>query len=387
MRRKDVAVIGIGVTKFGELWDESLRSLLVQSGSQAIQDAGISSRDIDALFGGNMSGGQFIGQEHLASLAMDHTAMLPRPAMRVEAACASGGMAVAAAYMAVKSGMYDIVAAAGVEKMTDVLTGKTTGALSTAADQEWEAFQGATFPGLYAMIARRHMHEYGTTEEQMAQVAVKNHYNAERNPRAHFRNLITVDDVMRSPKIADPIKMLDCSPVSDGAAVVILANAETARIVCDDPVWLIGTGQATGTLSLHNRRDICTMDATVEAAKRAYGMAELTPRGISCAEVHDCFTIAEILATEDLGFCNKGQGGKFAEEGNTRLDGSKPINTSGGLKAKGHPVGATGVAQVVEAVLQLRGEAGPRQIMNAKYVLTHNVGGSGGTASVNIFSR
>jgi len=384
---KEVAVIGVGITKFGELWNESFRTLFVKSGAQAIQDAGIRSKDIDMLFGGNMSGGQFIQQEHLASLAMDHTGMIPKPAMRIEAACASGGMAVAAAYMAIKSGMHDIVAAGGVEKMTDVLTNRTTGALSTAADQEWESFQGATFPGLYAMIARRHMYEHGTTEEQMAMVAVKNHYNGARNPNAHFKNEITLDAVLNSAKIADPIKLLDCSPISDGAAVLILASAEKAKELCDDPIWLVGTGQATGSIALHDRKDVCTLDATVEASRKAYEMAGITPKDVSCAEVHDCFTIAEICAIEDLGFCEKGQGGKFVEEGNTKLDGSKPINTSGGLKAKGHPVGATGVAQVIEAVLQLRGKAGDRQIKDPEYVLTHNIGGSGGTASVHIFSK
>jgi len=384
---KEVAIIGVGITKFGELWDESFRTLFVKSGARAIQDAGIHSKDIDALFGGNMSGGQFIQQEHLASLAMDHTGMLPKPAMRVEAACASGGMAIAAAYMSIKSGEYEIVSAGGVEKMTDVLTSRSAGALSTAADQEWEAFQGATFPGLYAMIARRHMYEHKTTEEQMAQVAVKNHYNGARNPNAHFKREITIDTVMNSPKIADPIKLLDCSPVSDGAAVVILANAEKAKEVCEEPIWLIGTGQATGTLALHNRKDVCTLDATVHASRKAYKMAGITPEQISCAEVHDCFTIAEICAIEDLGFCKKGEGGKFVEEQNTWINGSKPINTSGGLKAKGHPVGASGVAQIIEAVLQLRGKAKKRQVSNVEYVLTHNIGGSGGSACVNIFSR
>ncbi len=385
--KKEVAVIGIGITQFGELWDESFRTLFVKSGAEAIQDAGIKSDDIDALFGGNMSGGQFIGQEHLASLAMDHTALLPKPAMRIEAACASGGMAVASAYMAVKSGMHDVVVAGGVEKMTDVLTSHTTSALSTAADQEWEAFQGVTFPALYAMIARRHMYEHGTTEEQLAQIAVKNHDNGEKNPKAHFRKKITIDHVLNSAKIADPIKLLDCSPVSDGAAVVILASAEKAKEFCDDPIWLAGTGQATGSIALHNRKDICRLGATVEASRKAYEMAGITPKQVSCAEVHDCFTIAELCAIEDLGFCEKGQGGRFVQDGETALSGSIPINTSGGLKAKGHPVGATGVAQVVEAVLQLRSKAGPRQVSGAEYVLTHNVGGSGGTASVHIFSQ
>lgn len=385
--KKEVAVIGIGITKFGELWDRSFRSLIVEAGLNAIHDAGIKPNDIDALFGGNMSGGQFIEQEHLASLTMDQINLIPKPAMRIESACASGGMALRAAYMAVKSGMHDIVVAGGVEKMTDVLTTATTDALATASDQEWEAFYGATFPGLYALIARRHMHEYKTTEEHMAQVAVKNHYNGARNPNAQFQDEITIETVMKSAKVADPLKLFDCSPISDGAACIILASKEKAQELCKEPVWIIGSGAATGTLALHSRRDICTLDATVVAAKQAYKQAGITPKDINLAEVHDCFTIAEILAIEDLGFCKKGRGGKFTEEGETSLKGTIPINTSGGLKAKGHPVGATGIAQAIEVTLQLRGKAKRRQVQKAENALIHNVGGSGGTAVVHIFSR
>jgi len=385
--KKEVAIIGVGMTKFGELWDQSFRSLLVSAGSMAISDAEISPKDIDALFGGNMSAGQFVHQEHTASLTMDQMGLLPKPAMRVEAACASSGLALRAAYMSIKSGMHDIVVAGGAEKMTDVLTGPATGALATAADQEWEAFYGITFPGLYAMIARKHMREYGTTEEQMAKVAVKNHYNGARNPNAQFQKEITLETVMKSAPIASPLKLFDCSPISDGAAVVILATAEKAKKLCDDPIWIAGSGQASGSLALHSRRDICTIDATIEAARQAYKQAGITAKDISIAEVHDCFTIAEILAIEDLGFCKKGEGGKFTEQGESSLKGSKPINTSGGLKSKGHPVGATGIAQVIESVEQLRGKAGERQVKDVEYALTHNVGGSGGTAAVHIFSK
>jgi acetyl-CoA C-acetyltransferase len=369
---KEVAIIGIGMTKFGELWNKSFRSIIVEAGIQAIADAGVKPENIDALFGGNMSAGLFIQQEHVASLTMDQTALLPKPATRVESACSSGGQALRMAYMAVKSGVHDIVVAGGAEKMTDVSTGKATSALATASDQEWEAFYGVTFPGLYALIAKRHMHKFGTTEEQMAQVSVKNHFNGAKNPNAHFPREITLETAMNSTMVSDPLKLLDCSPISDGAAAVILASKEKAEELCKDPVWILGSGQATGTLALHERRDICTMDATIEASRQAYKQTGLKPEQISCAEVHDCFTIAEILATEDLGFCQKGEGGKFAEQGETALTGSKPINTSGGLKSKGHPVGATGIAQAIESVLQLRGKAGERQLKNEPKILERN---------------
>jgi len=385
--KKEVAIIGVGLTQFGELWDRSFRSLITEAGTKAIADAGIKPEKIDGLFGGNMSGGLFIKQEHLGSLAMDQAGLTPMPAMRIESACNSGGQALRAAYMGIKSGLHDVVVAGGVEKMTDVLTGATTEALATAADQEWEAFYGATFPGEYALIARKHMKDYGTTEEQLAKVAVKNHYNGSRNPYAQYQNEITLETVMKSTKVADPLKLFDCSPITDGAAAVILANAEQAKELCDDPIWLVGSGAGTDTLALHDRRDITTLDATVAAARQAFKQTGLTTKDIDLAEVHDCFTIAEICAIEDIGFCKKGEGGKFTEQGQTSLTGSIPINTSGGLKSKGHPVGATGIAQAVEAALQLRGKADRRQIEDAEIAMTHNVGGSGGSCTVHIFTR
>ncbi len=385
--KKEVAIIGIGLTQFGELWDRSFRSLIAEAGNRAVLDAGIKPELIDGLFGGNMSGGLFIKQEHLASLAADQSGLTPIPAMRIEAACSSGGQALRAAYMAIKSGLHEVVVAGGIEKMTDVLTGATTEALATAADQEWEAFYGATFPGEYALIARRHMYEYGTTEEQMAQVAVKNHYNGARNPNAQYQKEITLETVMKSTRVADPLKLFDCSPITDGAAAVILANAEQAKKLCKDPIWIIGAGAGTDTLALHDRADITTLGATVAAAKQAFKQTGLTPKDIDLAEVHDCFTIAEICAIEDLGFCKKGEGGKFTQQGETTLTGSIPINTSGGLKSKGHPVGATGIAQAIEIALQLRGKADKRQVKNAEIGMTHNVGGSGGSCAVHIFSR
>ncbi len=383
---KRVAVIGVGLTKFGELWETSFSQLFVEAGAKAINDAGIDGDDIDALYVGNMSGGRFIDQEHISCLIADHAGLIPIPATRVEAACASGGLAIRQGVMAILSGMHDVVVVGGVEKMTDLVTEKTTQTLATASDSEWEAFMGMTFPGLYALIARRHMHEYGTTREQLAMVAVKNHENALHNPYAQFHTRISVEDVLRSPLVADPLRLLDCSPITDGAACVVLASEERAREFVDSPVYITGSGQASSTIALHDRRSITVADATVNAAKEAYARAKRSAGDIQVAEVHDAFTIGEILAIEGLGFFKIGEGGRATEEGETAIGGRIPVNTSGGLKAKGHPVGATGVAQVVEIALQLRGEAGKRQV-DADIGLAHNVGGSGGTAVVHILEK
>ncbi len=381
-----VAVLGVGLTKFGELWETSFSELFVEAGAHAIEDSGIDGKDIDAIFVGNMSGGRFIEQEHISSLIADYAGLTPIPSTRVEAACASGGLAIRHAIMGIEAGFYDIVVVGGVEKMTDVLTERTTQILATAAEQEWEANFGMTFPGLYAMMARRHMYKYGTTREQLALVSVKNHKNAVNNPYAQFRFEITVEDVLNSTMVADPLRLLDCSPITDGAACLVLASEKKAKEFVDNPVYIIGSGQASSTISLHGRENIAIMDATVNAAKEAYKRAGIEAKQIEVAEVHDCFTIAEILAIEGLGFVKIGEGGKATEEGLTEIGGKIPVNTSGGLKAKGHPVGATGVAQAVEITLQLRGEAGKRQV-NADIGLAHNVGGSGGTAVVHIFSK
>jgi len=384
---RDVAVIGVGLTKFGELWDVSFRQMMMEAGARAIEDAEIDGKQIDAMYVGNMSSGQFIRQEHISSIVADHAGLIPIPSTRVEGACASGGLALRQAVIAVASGIHDIVVAGGMEKMTDVLSGEATGALATAADQEWEVFVGATFPGLYALMARRHMYEYGTTEEQMAMVAVKNHHNACFNTCAQYKTKITVEDVLKSPMVTSPIKLLDCSPITDGAACVILAPVEKARKFTDTLIVVTGTGQASDTISLHGRSSLTSLRATTEAAQTAYKMARVKPDDIDLAEVHDCFTIAEIMAIEDLGFCGKGEGGKVTEQGETAIGGRIPVNTSGGLKGKGHPVGATGIAQAVEIVLQLRGEAGKRQSDGAEVGLAHNVGGSGGTAVVHVLRR
>ncbi len=383
---KKVCVVGVGLTKFGEHWDRGFRELAIEAGVKAIEDAGISGKDIDAMYIGNMSGGRFIGQEHIASLIAGELG-LNIPSTRVEAACASGGLAVRQAYLAVLSGKHDIVLVGGVEKMTDLSTADVTTTLAGAADQEWEGYYGATFPGLYALMARRHMYEYGTTREQLALVAVKNHENATKNPIAQYPFRITVEDVINSTPVAEPLNLLDCSPITDGAAAVIVCSEEVAKKLTDKLVYIAGSGHATDTLALHDRESLTEIKATRLAAKMAYEEAGIRPRDVDVAEVHDCFTIAEIMAIEDLGFVEKGKGGKFVEDGETKLDGSIPVNTSGGLKACGHPVGATGVKQISEIVLQLRGEAGERQVKDARIGLAHNVGGSGATAVVHILER
>lgn len=383
---RDVAIIGIGVTKFGELWDKSFRQLIAEAGAKAIFDSGISGKEIDALYVGSMSAGRFVGQEHVGALVADTAGFshMHIPATRVESACASGGVALRQGYLAVASGMNDIVVVGGVEKMTDVVESEATNILAMGLDQEWEAFFGVTFPGIYAMIATKHMHDYGTTREQLAQVAVKNHANGALNPNAQFRKAITLESVTKAPMVAYPLGMLDCSPLSDGAAAVVLCAAEKAKKYTQKPVKITGSGQASDMFPLHGRKDICTLEATVHAAKKAYSQAKVEPKDIDVAEVHDCFTIAEILAIEDLGFVKKGEGGKAIDKKITTLGGQIPVNTSGGLKAKGHPIGATGVAQIAEIVMQLRGDAGERQVKDAKIGLAHNVGASGASCAVHI---
>lgn len=387
---RDVAIIGTGMTMFGELWDTSFRDLLVEAGLGAVDDAGVSGEDVDALYVGNMGGGRFIGQEHIGALVADYAGLamnLHVPATRVEAACASGGLALRDGIMAVASGYCDVVISAGVEKMTDVGANIASDVLTAAADREWEGIFGATFPGIYAMIAQLHMHRYGTTSEQLAEVAVKNHAHGSMNPKAQYRNKITVDNVLNSIMVADPLHIFDCSPLTDGAAAVILAPAEDAHKYTDTPIYIRASAQASDTISLHDRNDITTLGATVVAGKKAFAQAKMTHSDIHMVEVHDCFTIAEICAIEDLGFFEKGKGGTAAQEGITAIGGKLPVNPSGGLKACGHPVGATGIKQAVEATLHLRGEAGKRQVDGAENALIHNVGGSGGTAVVHILSR
>jgi acetyl-CoA C-acetyltransferase len=386
---REVAIIGVGDTMFGELWDRSFREIGIEAGLEALQDSGITGQQIDALFVGNMSAGKFIEQEHVATLVSDYSGLSPRhiPTYRIEAAGACGAAALACARMSVASGIYNIVVVGGAEKMTDVGDTEAAEILSATADQEWESVFGATFASLYAMMARRHMHEHGTTREHMAAVAVKNHKNGSLNPKAQYRREIRPDMVLNAPPVAEPLGLFDCAPLSDGAAAVVLCPLEMAKKFTDTPVQIAGYGQASDTLALHDRRDITTMDATVIAAKTAFHSAKLAPKDIDLAEVHDNFTITEIMAIEDLGFFEKGKGGPATEEGLTALNSNVSINTSGGLKARGQPVGATGLAQVVEIVRQLRGECEDRQVDGAEIGLTHNIGGTGASSVVHILRR
>ncbi len=379
---RDVAVIGVGMQKWGELWGHSMRDIFVESALLAMDDAGVDT--LEAMYVGCMSPGLFASQEHLGSVLADYLGQKNLAATRVESACASGGLAFRMAYMDVASGMHDIVLAGGVEKMTDIGGSDATFALATAADMKWEGVSGVTFPGLYAMMAVAHMDRHGTTREQLAAVAVKNHHNGTMNPRAQFQMEITIEGVINSVKVADPLNILDCSPITDGAAACLLVPADMVKKFKKPGVKVIGTGHATDTIALHAREDLTTLDAVAAAADQAYKMSGKGPRDIDFAEVHDCFTIAEIIVSESLGFFERGRGGPAVEAGETGLKGRIPINASGGLKSKGHPVGATGVAQVVEITEQLRGDSGGRQLENARVGLAQNMGGSGGSSVVHI---
>jgi acetyl-CoA C-acetyltransferase len=378
---RDVAVIGFGMTQFGELWNKSIKDIFVEAALKAIENAGVD--HIDSMYVGAMSGGLFVGQEHLAAVMADYLGMAPVSATRVESACASGGMSFRQAFLDVASGNSDIVLAGGVEKMND--GADVTAALATAADQEYEVYNGITFPGLYAMIANAHMNEYKTTREQLAAVAVKNHQNGFNNPNAQFRSKITIDTVLNSTLVADPLRLLDCSPVTDGGAAVILCPLDMAKKFTKAPVKIIASSQASDSISLYERESFTTLKSVSKAAEKAYKQANIKPADIDFAEVHDCFTISEIVVSEDLGFFEKGCGGPAVEEGKTAIEGGEiPINTSGGLKSKGHPVGATGIAQIIELYEQLTGQAGKRQVKDARIGLAQNMGGSGASCTINI---
>lgn len=379
---KEVAIIGIGMTKWGELWETSIRDLAVEAALKCLDDAGVDK--VDTVTIGAMSGGLFNGQEHLAGVVGDYLGQRFVPATRVESACASGGLAVKTAYMEVASGLAEYALAIGVEKMTDVDGGEATFALATAADQDYEAFHGITFPGLYAMMAHAHMEKYGTTMEQLSQPSVKNHYNGSMNPNAQFPFKVTLEQVMNSTKVADPLRLLHCSPITDGSAAVLLAPVEVAKKMNKPYVVITGIGHATDTIALAQRKELYTLDVVAQSGQRALKMAGKTIEDVDFAEVHDCFTIAEIMVMEALGVVKPGQGGPASMDGLTALDGKFPINPSGGLKSKGHPVGATGVAQIYESVSQLRGNADKRQVKNAKIALTQNMGGSGASSIIHI---
>jgi len=381
-----ISVVGIGITKFGELWNMSPRTLASQAGNAALKDAQLEPKDIDGFIVANMLSGMLGNQEHLGALFAEELGFAHIPAMKVEGACASGGLALYTAVNSLLSGQYKRVMVLGVEKMTDHKPESVASALIGAGTSE-ERMSGMTFPGVYALLARAHMEKYGTTEEQMASVAVKNHFHAYANPNAQFHTILTIEKVMKSACVADPLKLLDCSPISDGAAAVILQASDLKRQ--KPTIQIVASSVATDTLGVAQRKDVTALHATHLAAKKAYTQAGVSPKNIQVAEVHDCFTIAEVLAMEDLGFFDRGKAAGMIVEGKTTLGSGSGVivNTSGGLKGCGHPVGATGVKQMVEIVEQLRGSAGKRQVDGAKIGLTHNVGGSGATCVVHILKK
>ncbi|MDY0224440.1 MAG: thiolase domain-containing protein [Candidatus Methanomethylophilaceae archaeon] len=384
---RDVAIVGIGATQFGELWNNSFRSLGIEAGSRAIEDANLSGDEIDALYIGNMSAGRFISQQHIDALIADYSGMATNhiPATRVEAGGASGGVAFREAVIAVASGLHHTVMVGGAEKMTDLDDASINSVMDATADAEWEAGMGLTLTSLYAIIARRMMFEGTVTREGIASVAVNSHFHGALNPGAQFRKAIPIDTVLKSGPVAEPLGVFDCAPITDGAAAVILCPLEDAKKYTDKYVKVSATSQASDTLALFQRPDITTFEATRAAAKRAYEMAGITARDINVAEIHDDYTVSGIMALQDLGFYKKGEAGNAFLNGETHFDAGKvAINTSGGLKARGYPVGASGVAQIVEITEQLRGTADKRQVKNAKYGLAQSVGGTGSAVTVSI---
>jgi acetyl-CoA C-acetyltransferase len=412
---RPVALVGVGMSKFGAFAEKTSRDLFVEAylDLHASIDKAFDPAEIESLYLGNFTSDLFEGQGHTAPIMADAVGLAPIPAVRVEDACASGGVALRMGVMAIASGMYDAVLVGGTEKMTGLPTAQVTEALAIAGDTLYEIPAGFTFPGFYAAMTTAYMHRYGLTPEHLMQVAIKNHENGALNPKAQFGVTIpdwmagriqaaikkgkpvptwaSVDDFLHdeaaNPTIAWPLRLFDCSPITDGAAVALLVAGERAHDFTGTPIYITGAGQASDA-ALHDRADLTSIRAARIAAEHAYAMAGVSPADIRIAEVHDCFTIAEVIASEDLGFFPAGQGYHAAAEGATARDGSKPINTSGGLKSKGHPVGASGVAQAVEVFKQMRCEAGPRQVQgDIPLAATHNVGATGSTCTVHVFER
>jgi acetyl-CoA C-acetyltransferase len=381
-----VSIISAGMSKFGKREGLLTREIFSEAAFEAFSRCPKldPKKDIKTMFIGHM-GEAYEHQGHTGSTIADWAGLTGIPATRTEAACASSGAALRSGVYAVLSGLADVVVVGGVEKMTHRTTSEVTEYLAMASDYPFEQWHGITFPGLFALMATAHMHAYGTTEEQMALVAVKNHYHGSLNPKAHLQKEITLQTALTSRYVAWPLKLYDCSLITDGASCIVLTKPELADKYTDQPVHIVGSAQASDTIGLYQRRSLTSLNATKLAAKTAYDMAQLKPNDIGLAEVHDCFTFAELMAYEDLGFCKIGESGKLIESGQTRLGGKIPVNTSGGLKAKGHPVGATGTAQAYEIYLQLTGQAGKRQVKDAKVGLTLNIGGSGATSVVHIY--
>ena len=383
---RDVAIIGVGITKFGELWNSSFRDLGIEAGLKAIADANLSGSEIDGMFIGNMSAGRFISQKHIDALIADYSGLASNhiPAIRVEAGGASGGVAFREGVMAVASGMHDTVVVAGAEKMTDLDDASVNLVCDQTADAEWEAAMGLTFVSLHAMIAQRMMHDGIATREEIASFSVNSHAHGALNPNAQFRKAIPIETVLKSGPVATPLGMFDCAPISDGAAAVVICPLEDAKKYTDSYVKVSAVCQASDTLALFQREDITRYKATEIAAQNAYRIAGITADDISVAEVHDNYTVSGIMALQDLGLFERGKAGKAVLEGQAAIGGKVAVNTSGGLKARGHPIGATGVAQIVEIAEQLRGNADKRQVANAKYGLAQSVGGIGSAVTVSI---
>ena len=385
----DVAVVGAGQTKYGN-HSLGLKGMWAEAASKAFSsvDGDFQPSLIDEAFIGSLAfGGSQLG--NTAALLTEHSDLDGISVRRVENACASSGFAFRDAWMAIKSGQADVVVAGGIEKMNDLTPERRRYWLGVSGDTEWERLAGLTFPGTYALMARRYFHEFDASHDDLVHVSVKNHLHGSTNPLAHIQKEVSFEKAASGFMVADPLTLYDCCPTSDGASCVVLAADHVAKSLTDTPVWVRGSGAASDHLALHDRPSITQLKATQQAANRAYGMAGVVANQIDVAEVHDCFTIAEVLATEDLGFAMRGEGGQFAREGRGVLNqGQTTVNVSGGLKSKGHPLGATGTGQVVEVFKQLRGDAGhSRQVRDAEIGLTHNVGGSGATCAVHVFGR
>lgn len=384
---RDVSIVGIGQTKVGEHWDKSIRDLSVEAINKALKDSGISRDDINSLYAGNMLSGKVTEQENLGTLISDFAGLGNIPSVKVEAACASGGAALQVGAKGVMSGLEDLTIVVGVEKLTDVSGAKATEGLAYAADQEFETFHGATFVSLNAIATRMYLNEFNVKKEDLMRFAVNAHKNAVNNKNAMYRSEISLEKAMKSPEIADPLRLMDVTPVCDGAAAVILAPKDKAHKYTDTPIDIAGMGNAIDTIGLHDRKSSVEMKATEEASKAAYKMADMEPKDIDVIELHDAFTIMSTLGLEDMGFVEKGKAPKAAKEGRISIDGDLPVTTMGGLKARGHPVGATGIYQTVEIAQQLRSEAGENQVEGAETGIAQNIGGTGSNITINIFER
>ncbi len=380
-----VGIVGIGHTAFGRRSDATVQELAFEAFAAALKDAGIDRDVVDASVVAAVP--EYHKQRSLAGVVQEHLGLVPKPTWLVEVACASGSAAIRTGWLAIRAGAHDVVAVIGCQKMTELETAEILALMGRVGEVQWESCFGTTFPAYYAMFARRHMHEYGTRREHLIDVAVKNHHYGALNPLAMFRKEITAAKAAESEAVATPFQVYDCCANADGAACVILATEARAREISTKPVWLAGMGCASASMSVLRRPNLTGLPSAERAAAEAYAMAGVGPRDIRVADVHDCFTIAEIMAYEDLGFCPKGEGGRFVGDRETYIGGRIPVNVDGGLKAKGHPIGATGVSMTYEIAKQLRGEAGERQVPGADVGLTHNVGGIGQYCFVQVLTR